>query len=107
MLVRTIALALGVVLAAGVGVALVDDGDRPNLRSVFDSSNSSSDSSDSSDSNDGADVTTLHEDCADGDYAACDELYYQSDVGSDEEEFGSTCGDRYEENDGDCETNYG
>jgi hypothetical protein len=38
--------------------------------------------------------------------AACDDLYLQSDAGSSNEHFGSTCGDRHAEQDGDCEANY-
>jgi hypothetical protein len=45
--------------------------------------------------------------CADGDMAACDRLYFDSDVGSDAESFGSTCGDRYSPQSGDCEANHG
>jgi hypothetical protein len=33
---------------------------------------------------------------------ACDDLYYESDVGSDDEEFGSTCGGRRQETEGSC-----
>ena len=49
-----------------------------------------------------ADLDALHDACADGDMEACDELYFESPVGSDEEEFGSTCGGREEETTGDC-----
>lgn len=36
----------------------------------------------------------LYDQCADGDMAACDELYMSSPFGSDYEEFGDTCGNR-------------
>ena len=48
------------------------------------------------------DLDALHEECAAGDMDACDELYFESPVGSDEEEFGSTCGGRQDETNGDC-----
>lgn len=44
----------------------------------------------------GPDLERLYELCADGDGAACDELYYSSDAGSEYEEFGDTCGGRTE-----------
>jgi len=34
----------------------------------------------------------LYDQCADGDMAACDELYFESPWGSEYEEFGNTCG---------------
>ncbi|TDE88576.1 hypothetical protein EXU48_22910 [Occultella glacieicola] len=36
----------------------------------------------------------LHDQCEAGDYAACDDLYFESPVGSEYEEFGDTCGGR-------------
>ncbi len=54
-----------------------------------------------------ADSSSLHSECAGGDMSACDSLYYESPSGSSEEEFGSTCGGQYSEQDGDCELNYG
>ncbi|MEE6281773.1 hypothetical protein [Georgenia sp. MJ170] len=36
----------------------------------------------------------LWDECAGGDAAACDDLYWESPLGSDYEEFGDTCGDR-------------
>lgn len=36
----------------------------------------------------------LYDQCAGGDMAACDELYFESPLGSDYEEFGDTCGNR-------------
>jgi hypothetical protein len=41
-------------------------------------------------------LDALWDACADGDGAACDELYYISPVNSDYEEFGNTCGGRFE-----------
>ena len=40
------------------------------------------------------DLDELYDQCADGDYAACDDLFLQSPSGSEYEEFGDTCGDR-------------
>jgi len=37
-------------------------------------------------------LADLREACADGDFAACDDLWLQSPIGSDDELFGSTCG---------------
>lgn len=40
-------------------------------------------------------LDVLWDACADGDGAACDRLYEISELGSDYERFGGTCGDRY------------
>ncbi|MGE3359209.1 MAG: hypothetical protein AB7O92_21500, partial [Acidimicrobiia bacterium] len=40
-------------------------------------------------------LSELRDDCADGDMEACDDLYYDSPVGSDDEAFGETCGRRH------------
>jgi hypothetical protein len=45
----------------------------------------------------GEELTTLIDDCEGGDNAACDELYRQTPVGSEEERIGSTCGGRSDE----------
>jgi hypothetical protein len=42
----------------------------------------------------GNQMSSLRDDCESGVMQACDDLYYGSDVGSDDEEFGRTCGDR-------------
>ncbi len=39
-------------------------------------------------------LDTLWDACEAGDMGACDELYYQSEPGSDYEYFGGTCGNR-------------
>lgn len=39
-------------------------------------------------------ITQLHDECADGSDAACDELFLQAEVDSAEEEFGYSCGGR-------------
>lgn len=44
--------------------------------------------------------------CEDGDLVACDVLYLNTPVDSDEEAYGSTCGGRNEELDGGCSTEY-
>lgn len=41
-------------------------------------------------------LDALWDRCEDGDGAACDELYFTSEIGSDYEEFGDTCGGRVE-----------
>ena len=38
-------------------------------------------------------LDALHDDCAAGDMQACDDLYWQSPIGSQYEAFGDTCGD--------------
>lgn len=43
----------------------------------------------------------LYDDCKDGDYAACDELFFSSPTGSEYEAFGDTCGERNEPS-GEC-----
>lgn len=40
------------------------------------------------------DIDSMRDDCASGVMEACDDLYYDSEVGSDDEEFGRTCGGR-------------
>jgi hypothetical protein len=46
--------------------------------------------------------------CEGGDMAACDDLYYETPVGSEEERIGSTCGGRSEEElVGACEETFG
>jgi hypothetical protein len=43
---------------------------------------------------DDPELDALWDACADGDWAACDELYWSSPVSSDYEAFGASCGDR-------------
>jgi hypothetical protein len=43
---------------------------------------------------DDAELDALYDACADGDGQACDDLFFQSPLGSDYEEFGNTCGGR-------------
>lgn len=52
---------------------------------------------------DNPDLDELWDGCEAGDGAACDDLYFRSDIGSDYENFGDTCGRRYEESPGFCE----
>jgi hypothetical protein len=49
----------------------------------------------------------LKDACADGDFSACDDLYYSADLGSDDEEFGSTCGGIADPQEGSCEATNG
>ena len=54
--------------------------------------------------------SSLRDGCASGDFAACDELFYSSEFGSEAETFGATCGGRTEaegENGGVCEETQG
>jgi hypothetical protein len=53
------------------------------------------------------DLATLEDDCSNGDFAACDSLYFAADVGSDLEEFGSTCGGTADAQEGQCELTNG
>lgn len=53
---------------------------------------------------DGATLSRLRDACGDGDMSACDDLYWSTPVGSDDEEFGATCGGRTEWNAGRCTT---
>ena len=66
-----------------------------------------SDSSDSSDSSgtygSDAELDALWDACVAGDGAACDDLYFQAPIGSEYEDFGDKCGDRYEISPGFCE----
>jgi hypothetical protein len=48
---------------------------------------------------DDAYLDDLWDECAAGDGAACDSLYYQSPFGSEYEDFGDTCGRRYSQAD--------
>lgn len=48
------------------------------------------------------DLDDLWDDCEDGDFEACDELWATSPFGSEYEEFGSTCGGITSEQFGDC-----
>ncbi len=52
---------------------------------------------------DSSELDTYWDACEAGDGAACDELYFESPIGSVYEEFGDTCGNRYEESPGFCE----
>jgi len=52
-------------------------------------------------------LTSDFVDCREGDMRSCDRLYQDSPVDSPEEEFGSTCGDRYSEQNGECYQNFG
>ena len=80
----------------------------------------SSDSTDSTDSSGTSDssgssgaygsdagLDALWDGCLAGDGAACDDLYFQAPIGSEYEEYGDTCGGRYEVSPGLCETALG
>jgi hypothetical protein len=54
------------------------------------------------------DFTELHDSCAAGDMAACDDLFQETPGGSSEEDFGSTCGNRTTDRlRGACEQTFG
>ncbi len=83
---------------------------------LFDDTVADSGSSGSSDSSGtggadtyGSDPTldALWDACEGGDGAACDDLYFQSPIGSDYEAFGDTCGRRFAESPGFCENALG
>lgn len=42
----------------------------------------------------GKELSTLREECAAGDMMACDQLYFEAPLGSEDEAFGNTCGER-------------
>ena len=50
----------------------------------------------------GAELERLRDDCGDGDMEACDDLYFLAPGGSDDEDYGSTCGDTTEPTEGEC-----
>ena len=52
------------------------------------------------------DFLPLAEQCAAEEWAACDDLFYATPVGSDWEEYGSTCGGRNDRQGGSCEQLY-
>ena len=52
---------------------------------------------------DNAQLDTFWDACDAGDGAACDQLYFDSPIGSVYEDFGDTCGYRYDESPGFCE----
>ena len=51
---------------------------------------------------DNPELDALWDACADGDLASCDDLYYDSAIGSDYEAFGSTCGETTDQVFGRC-----
>jgi hypothetical protein len=66
--------------------------------STFTGSTDSGDGESTGDGTYGSDpeLDALYDDCKDGDYQACDDLYNQSPSGSEYEDFADTCGDRNE-----------
>jgi hypothetical protein len=56
---------------------------------------------------DNAALDSLWDACEGGDGASCDNLYFESPVGSVYETFGDTCGNRYDESPGFCENAIG
>lgn len=47
-------------------------------------------------------LATLAQDCFDGSGTACDELFFDTEVGTPEEEYGNTCGGRFDASPGLC-----
>jgi hypothetical protein len=68
---------------------------------------SSTDSSDPTEGDGEETVEDLRDQCADGDFSACDDLYYSAELGSELETFGSTCGGIAEPQEGSCEATNG
>jgi len=57
---------------------------------------------------DGDDLADLRDACAGGDMAACDDLFEESDVDSEDGFFGATCGLRTDASfAGECEASFG
>lgn len=55
-----------------------------------------------------ANFEALADECFEGDLAACDDLFFQTPIGSDFEEYGTTCGGRLDEGvSGGCESELG
>ena len=53
-------------------------------------------------------LDTLAQSCFDGDFRACDDLYWESAIDSSYEVYGETCGGRVEEAiSGQCDATYG
>ena len=103
---------IGGAILAAVAIAVVaflalggdDDG------SSDEASNESTDASDEDNSTDDGgeeDLEDLEDACADGDFGVCDDLYFAAELGSELEEFGSTCGGIAEPQEGFCETTNG
>ncbi len=93
---------------AALSTCLFASADLPVDPAADDSSTDSGDSG----STDSAVVDTYGSDpaldalwdaCENGSGIACDDLYFQSPVGSDYEDFGNTCGRRFETSPGFCE----
>ena len=74
---------VGVLALIGIGIAVLVNG----LRSAAENFDPVPDTST-------AELDELRDRCADEDWQACDDLYFESPVGSDYEEFGDTCGNR-------------
>jgi hypothetical protein len=97
MIVGIVVGALVALLAGSVAVALVDEGDPPRRDASLSVVDSGTDTGGNSE---------LHDQCADGDLEACDELYTSSPPGSAEEDFGSTCGDTRGATRGGCSADF-
>ncbi|MBA2496117.1 MAG: septum formation family protein [Acidimicrobiia bacterium] len=52
-------------------------------------------------------LEALAQECLDGSGTACDDLYVQTELGSVEEEYGATCGGRFDSSPGSCATAIG
>jgi Protein of unknown function (DUF2510) len=72
-----------------------------------DTSDEGTDTSDEGTNGGEDDLEALEDACADGDFEACDDLYFAAEVGSDLEDFGSTCGGTAEPQQGSCEATNG
>ena len=68
-----------------------------------DTSGSSDSSGNSGTYGSDAELDALWDGCVAGDGAACDDLYFRARIGSEYEDFGDKCGDRYAISPGSCE----
>ena len=102
-------LVIGGAILAAVALAVIAflalSGDDDEKQPVADSSETTTTTEPSDE--DPESLEDLRDACADGDFAACDDLYFSADLGSDLEEFGSTCGGIAEPQSGSCEATNG
>jgi hypothetical protein len=98
------AILAAVALAVIAFLALSGDDDDPKEQ-VADRSDTTTTTEESDDGPES--LEDLEDACADGDFSACDDLYYSADLGSDMEEFGSTCGGIADPQEGSCEATNG
>jgi hypothetical protein len=99
------AILAAIALAVVAFLALSGDDDEPTTP-VADESEDTTTTEDSSDAGEQT-LEDLEDACADGDFRACDDLYFSADIGSELEDFGSTCGGITDPQSGECEATNG